>query len=368
MESNKSLRILGTRGVPAQHGGFETFAEHLALYLAENGWNVTVYCQDEGSGRAFESEWQGIKLIHFPIKNKGAPGTIIFDWKTTLHAARHQDRILTLGYNTAVFCLLYRLKGLKNIINMDGLEWKRGKWSIFARLWLYINERAGCLLGNYLVADHPEIKNHLATRVNAEKIVMIPYGADSIDSADEKLIVQYGLLPQQYAVVIARPEPENSVLEIVSAFSARQRNQKLVVLGDFSKADPRYRDQVYAAANEAVVFPGAIYDQQVVKALRFHACLYVHGHQVGGTNPSLVEALGAGAPVLAHDNRFNRWVAGDGNVYFADMRACAQAFDRLFDNPALLRSMREHNRERHRATFTWDRILAQYAKILLEKI
>ena len=367
MKQNKTLRILGTRGVPAQHGGFETFAEHLALYLVEKGWDVTVYCQDEGnSSLTYKDEWQGIKLIHFPTSNKGAMGTIFFDWKTTLHAARHQDCILTLGYNTAVFCLLYRLRGQKNIINMDGLEWKRNKWSTLAKLWLYCNERAGCLLANHLVADHPEIKKHLATRVHSDKISMIAYGADIINHADVALLAPYGLQPQQYVIIIARPEPENSILEIVTAFSKRQRNKKLVVLGDFNKANPKYRDKVFAVTSSEVIFPGAIYEQQVVNALRFYTCLYVHGHQVGGTNPSLVEALGAGIPVLAHDTHFNRWVAGDSNTYFSNTDECAQAFESLLDNVTLLQSMRQKNRQHHQTTFTWDKILGQYEQLLLK--
>jgi len=206
MDKNKTLRILGTRGVPARHGGFETFAEHLALYLTRRGWNVIVYCQDEGEGKLYEDEWRDIRLIRVPIKNKGALGTILFDWKTTLHTARHPGGILTLGYNTAIFCVLYRLLKLRNVINMDGLEWQREKWSLAARLWLYINERIGCLTGNHLIADHPEIQNHLATRVRPGKITMIPYGAESIDSADQALLEPYGLRPQEYAIVIARPE------------------------------------------------------------------------------------------------------------------------------------------------------------------
>ena len=133
---SKTLRILGTRGIPAQHGGFETFAQHLALYLSDHDWEVIVYCQDEGSGAAYENTWSNVSLIHIPVKSKGAFGTIEFDWKSTLHASKGKDLILTLGYNTAIFCFLYRLKGIINIINMDGIEWKRDKWSFIERTWL----------------------------------------------------------------------------------------------------------------------------------------------------------------------------------------------------------------------------------------
>jgi len=368
MDKNKTLRILGTRGVPARHGGFETFAEHLALYLTRRGWNVIVYCQDEGEGKLYEDEWRDIRLIRVPIKNKGALGTILFDWKTTLHTARHPGGILTLGYNTAIFCVLYRLLKLRNVINMDGLEWQREKWSLAARLWLYINERIGCLTGNHLIADHPEIQNHLATRVRPGKITMIPYGAERIDSADQALLEPYGLRPQEYAIVIARPEPENSILEIVTGFSRRMRSKKLVVLGDFNKANPEYREKVFSAASAEVLFPGAIYDQPVVQSLRYFASLYIHGHQVGGTNPSLVEALGAGMPILAHNNRYNRWVAGNDNYFFTDANECAQSLDALLEDTALLEHMRLKNRQRHLDCFTWEHILAQYEQLLSEQL
>ncbi|VAW65696.1 Alpha-D-GlcNAc alpha-1,2-L-rhamnosyltransferase [hydrothermal vent metagenome] len=356
----QSISILGIRGIPAQHGGFETFAEYLAPYMVKHGWKVTVYCQIDGTGNIYEDEWQGIRRVNIPVSKKGAKGTIIFDWKSTLHAAKTRDTILTLGYNTALFCILYRLKGLKNIINMDGIEWKRDKWTFLERTWLYINERAGCLLGNHLIADHPEIKKHLASRVNEKKITMIPYGSDKIESADANQLKQFKLKENEYAIIIARPEPENSILEIVTAFSNKKRKQKLVVLGNFDKADPQYTKKIKNAASEDVVFPGAIYDKSVIQALRYYTCLYIHGHTVGGTNPSLVEALGAGNAVLAHDNKFNRWVAGEKNIYFTSIENCESQLDKILNNAELIKSMQDFSKDKHKEMFTWELILDKY--------
>ena len=136
---NKSFAILGTRGIPASHGGFETFAEKLALYLVDKGWTVTVYCQETGTGSIYESIWQGVRLIHIPVKQNNALGSIIFDWRSTLHTCREKSLKLTLGYNTAVFTSLYRLKRLQSLINMDGIEWKRKKWCVSEKIWLYFN-------------------------------------------------------------------------------------------------------------------------------------------------------------------------------------------------------------------------------------
>ena len=364
----KTLRILGTRGIPAAHGGFETFAEHLALYLVAHGWRVVVYCQEDEASQVVEDDWQGVERIHIAVKRTGPIGTIVFDWLATAHAARYDDLCLTLGYNTAAFCLLYRLKGIPNIINMDGIEWKREKWSLHERLWLRINERLGCWFGNNLIADHPAIANHLASLVSREKITMIPYGANEILSADESLLNDLAIEPGRYAVLIARAEPENSVLEIVRAFSCKQRKIYLVVLGQYEPINNSYHRKVLDAASEEVIFPGAIYDKDIVEALRFFGRLYIHGHKVGGTNPSLVEALGAGSAVLAHDNRFNRWVAGDGAHYFASEDECASQLDKLLDDEAVLGRMSISSQARFHEVFTWENVLGQYERLLISKL
>lgn len=358
------LLILGTRGIPAEHGGFETFAQRLALYLIKRNWEVTVYCQT--AERDLPSKnWRGIKLVYISTRKNNALGSILFDFKSTLHAAtKGEGIILTLGYNTAIFSILYRLNGKFNIINMDGLEWQRQKWNALEKAWLYLNERIGARLGNRLVADHPEIKNYLSRSVCADKIVMIPYGADPIGQSDASLLEPYNLSSQSYALIIARPEPENSIWEIVSAFSAKKRGYKLVVLGKYV-AENAYHRQVLEAASEEVVFLGAIYDSSTVHALRVHTRLYIHGHTVGGTNPSLVEALAAGSPILAHDNGFNRWVAGEKAHYFSDEARCLKKLDELQGNTKELEKMSQGSTNRYKQAFADDKDLKAYEKLFL---
>jgi glycosyltransferase involved in cell wall biosynthesis len=364
---SKSIAILGIRGIPASHGGFETFAERLALYLRDRGWDVLVYCQDEGRGSAWEDSWEGIRRIHIPVAGDGPKSTLVFDWKSVALAARDRSRMaITLGYNTAAFCARLRLAGIRNVINMDGIEWRRRKWGLVAKSWFWLNEWAGCWLGNHLVADHPEIKRHLETRVHREKITMIPYGADAVASADAALLQAYGITAGHYAILVARAEPENSILEIVRAWSRQRRGVKLVVLGKYEDSRD-YQRIVRAAASDEVVFAGAEYEKAVVQALRFHARFYIHGHQVGGTNPSLVEALGAGNAILAHDNRFNRWVAGPGACYFADEDECAVALAELLAGSHAIERMGETSRQRHAEQFTWSAVLHQY-ELLMERV
>ncbi|MEN4936580.1 DUF1972 domain-containing protein [Stenotrophomonas sp. TWI1151] len=361
--SKPTLRILGIRGVPAAHGGFETFAEYLAVHLVARGWRVVVYCQEDGQGKLFTDTWEGIERVRIPVGVRGAAGTILFDWLSTLHASRSQDLCLTLGYNTAVFAAVLKLKGAPNVINMDGIEWARAKWGTVAKTWFYLNERAGCWLGDHLIADHPEIKAHLATRTRADRISTIAYGSERIDSADSSIVEGLGLVPGNYLTVIARPEPENSILEIVDGFSRRSRSLKLVVLGSYSDSNS-YHQKVRAAAGTDVVFVGAIYERSVVHALRFHSAAYVHGHQVGGTNPSLVEAMGAGNPIIAHDNRFNRWVAGEGAQYFDGALSFARIIDQIEADSAPLATMAQASLVRFEQCFTWPKILQDYEELL----
>jgi glycosyltransferase involved in cell wall biosynthesis len=359
-----TLRILGIRGVPAAHGGFETFAEHLCLYLVEKGWRVVVYCQDEGAGPTRQDEWRGVERVIIPVAQTGVLSSVIFDWKSISHAVQHQDLCLTLGYNTALFCSRLRMRQIPNVINMDGIEWSRAKWGPVAKMWFWMNDWAGCWLGNHLVADHPEIKNHLTSRVRPDKITTIAYGADPVIAAPSAPVESLGLVPGEFLTLIARPEPENSILDVVKGFSRKRRGIKLAVLGNYEQSNP-FHQEVMNAASDEVMFLGAIYDKSIVQALRFHSLAYVHGHQVGGTNPSLVEALGAGNAVIAHDNKFNKWVAGEGGCYFAGADGFDDALTKLFDQPERLDAMRELSSVRYRENFTWNKILAEY-EVLLE--
>jgi glycosyltransferase involved in cell wall biosynthesis len=256
------------------------------------------------------------------------------------------------------------MRGKVNVINMDGLEWKRAKWGVLHKAWLYANERLACLLGDHLIADNPEIQAHLRTRVRAEKISFVPYGAEGVAGGDPALLHPLGVAAHRYVSLIARLEPENSILEIVRAFSRRKRGHDLLVLGSFDPDGSAYHRKVKAAASSEVKLLGAIYDEGLVSSIRFFSRAYVHGHQVGGTNPSLVEALGAGCAVMAHDNRFNRWVAGTAGRYFRTEDECAALFDTLLDDDHSIEKMRAASRVRHAQAFTWGQVFSDYEALL----
>ena len=362
---NKCLNILGTRGIPASHGGFETFADHLARYLRKKSWHVNIYCQDDDRifGDGEQDTWEGITRTHFQTKRSGPVGTMEFDLKCVRHVLSQPGSDLVLGYNTAVFCLLQRLRGRRIIMNMDGIEWRRSKWGIGPKVWFYINELVGANIAHVAIADHPEIAKHIKSRCFKTPVV-VPYGSDRIDAADAALIAPYGVEPGRYFVSVARIEPENSILEVVRAAAGLPDGMKALVLGKFDPENPYHRE-VKAAAGDMVLFPGAIYDAAIVKALRFHAFAYLHGHQVGGTNPSLVEALGAGNAVLAHDNPFNRWTAGEAQFFFKDEQSAAALMIEMCETPEAVARARVAASERHASEFPWQKILEAYEEVLL---
>ena len=372
----KRLLILGIRGIPASHGGFETFAERLAKFLVGKGWEVVVYCQKTSKPGVAEDAkprrrfWQGIELVEIAVPKDNALNSIVFDFKATLHSLKEQNSLyLVLGYNTAIFSLLYFLKRKLVFTNMDGLEWHRSKWNWLEKAWLYLNEKSAVKFSEHLIADHPQIKKHyIDGGVTGDKVTVIPYCSHPVEDADAFQLEQFGLTPNGYAIVIARPEPENSILEVVRAFSRQPRGYKLVILGRYKPQENPYHREVLEAASSEVCFLGAIFDADIVQSLRYYSRLYIHGHTVGGTNPSLVEALAAGMPVLAHFNRFNYWVAGPDAQYFYDETNLLSLFTELLDDPAALQAMREASKRRFRAEFADDCDVKDHEKLFLRYV
>ncbi|MEP9415096.1 DUF1972 domain-containing protein [Gordonia sp. VNQ95] len=364
MGDQPTVRILGTHGVPANYGGFETAAENVARHLVTRGWRVIVYCQIEGVGNLYEDVWEGIERVNIPIPNNGWVGTSRFDLLSIKHATHFNDVCLTFGYNTAIFNTWQRLNKVPNVINMDGIEWSRARWGKFRQAILYVNERIACHVGNTLIADHPDIRTYLLTRAPDRKIETITYGAHPVGEVGDAACATYDLTPGKYLTLIARPIPENSILEIVQGFTRRRRDVDLVVLGNYDPANDDYHAAVMNAANDRVRFPGGIYEPDVVQQIRFNALGYLHGHTVGGTNPSLVEALAAGNPVIAQDNAYNRWVAGDAALYFDDAAGVDEHLTRIIDDPNLAAHLSAAATKRHNEEFTWEHVAGQYEEVL----
>ena len=364
--SEYSLQVLGTYGIPNKHGGCEQTIEMLAPFLVEEGWKVRVFCQIPGDESFHITHWKGVELYHVPGKGKGPKSTIDYDIRCMRIALKSKMPILTMGYNTAFLNLLPRLLRIPNIIHMDGIEWKREKWGRFVKGIFYINERCGCYFGDHLIADHPEIKNFLTTRTRAEKISVLCQSAMYYEDPSLAQIESLGLSAKSYLTLVARVVPENQILEIVRAFSKRKRNTKLLVLGRYEDSNP-YAMQIRNAASEEVIFPGPIYQPQV-GSLRHYALGYLHGHTVGGTNPSLVEAMYSHNPVIAHNNKYNRWVAGEGAMYFDTEDDLDQMLTTFLSSTEKQQEMSEASTKRFQEQFSYEYSLSTFRDMLKREI
>lgn len=361
----KNLYIIGTRGIPAQYGGFETFAEKLSLYLSNRNWNVYVYAQKIKKTKKI-TKWKKINLINIRVKNNNPLSSVIFDYKSILHASNQKGIFLILGYNTAIFNLILKLKRKFSIINMDGIEWQREKWNKIIKIWFYINEFFGMKFSKVAIADNPHIKNYLFNKYKTDKIKMIPYGAESEIFNNLYVLKKYNIQKKKYALIVARPEPENSVYEIIKVFSKKKRNIKLVVLGSYNFENNKFHKKVKNIASQEIIFLGSIYDKKEISTLRSNSLFYFHGHKVGGTNPALVEALSSKCPIIAYDNLYNRWVAKNSAIYFNNEKSLDKKIDLMIYSKKVRKKLSHNSISEFKKRFKWENILHKYEQILLK--
>ncbi|MCM2265961.1 MAG: DUF1972 domain-containing protein [Desulfuromonadales bacterium] len=363
------LAILGTRGIPARYGGFETFAEELALRLAERNVDVTVYCERE-AGADQPTLWRGVKLEYLPSPACGPLTTILFDLRCLWHARKGFEVVYMLGYGAAPFCMIPRLWGAKVWLNVDGIEWARAKWGRAAKAYFKAMEWFSTRVPHRIIADAEGIRTHLETRHTLKSpCTVIPYGAPVVDAApDSELLAEWGLTSGGYNLVVARLEPENHVREIIEGYLAATTALPLIVVGNHRLATS-YVESLTAMAGERVRFVGGVYDKVKLTALRWHCRGYFHGHSVGGTNPSLLEALGCGNLVIAHDNPFNREVCGPLGFFFAapeDIPAIIAMVEGLPEGKVA--ELRQGAWARIRETYDWDRIANDYYHLLKSEL
>jgi glycosyltransferase involved in cell wall biosynthesis len=362
------IAILGSRGIPARYGGFESFAEQLAVGLAKEGVEVTVFCES-GAG-AQPDEYRGVKLEYVRAPAFGPLTTILFDVRCLWRARRNHDVVYMLGYGASFMCFLPRLWGKEVWINMDGLEWTRSKWSFLGRSYLKMMEAFAMWTPNRLIADAEAIRTHLLARYRrVPQCSVIPYGAPIVDSdPGSSSLAAHGVEPGGYYLVVCRLEPENHVVEIVDGVMASGTDLPLLIVGNPIEGSS-YADQLkqYGECSR-IRFVGAIYDQDELIALRFHARAYLHGHSVGGTNPSLLEAMACGNFIIAHDNPFNREVAGSSALYFADSTELAERVRALESNDERRREGGEEARRRVRRKYAPERVVGDYLQLINEVV
>jgi glycosyltransferase involved in cell wall biosynthesis len=353
------LAILGTRGIPARYGGFETFAEELSTRLAARGHTVTVYCREKRS----EPAYRGVRLKYLPTIRHKYFDTVAHTLFSTLHlaVARDYDAVLYCNAANAVFTWIPRVLGMRVALNVDGLERNRKKWNSLARTWYRISERLATRMPNVVVTDAQIIATYYREKYGRSS-EMIPYGAE-VDAMETSAVPdQLGLERRRYFLYVSRMEPENNALLVREAFEQLQTPFKLALIGDAPYAAD-YIGRVRATNDPRVVIPGAIYGQGY-RELGSHCFAYIHATEVGGTHPALIEAMGRGALTLYLDTVENAEVAGGAGLPF-QRDNLTQVLQRTLDMPESEReTYRTHARERVRTRYSWDAVTDAYEKLL----
>lgn len=356
------VAILGTRGVPNNHGGFEQFAESLSEYLVEKGHKVTVYNSHNHPYK--DKLWKGVNIVHKfdPEYLIGTAGQFIYDLGCILDTRRRGfDVILQLGYTSS--SIWNRLFAKKDVIvtNMDGLEWKRSKYGPSTQKFLKYAEGLAIKHSNFLVADSVGIKNYLSETYKVES-EYIAYGATLFQNPSEEIISNYGLIKYNYDMLVARLEPENNIDTILEGIAQSKNPRTFLVIGKHETKFGEYLKKKYQK-HQFIKFMGGIYNQNHLDNLRYYSNLYFHGHSVGGTNPSLLEAMASGALIVAHENIFNKSILIDNAFYFSNPSDITKV---LTVEKEKNKSFIRNNYKAIEEKFSSDYINGSYEKLLMK--
>jgi glycosyltransferase involved in cell wall biosynthesis len=304
------LAIVGTRGIPARYGGFETFADELSTRLAARGHEVTVYCRQKSA-----SPYRGVSLVSLPTIRHKYLDTIVHTFLSTVHLllANRQDAVLYCNAANAVFTWMPRIFGMPTALNVDGLERNRKKWNAVAKAWYRLSEWLATWMPTAVVTDAQAIAEYYRERYRRDSI-MIPYGAELGPVNTSAVLDKLNLERGKYFLYVSRMEPENNALLVREAFEQIETPLKLALIGDAPYAAD-YIARVRDTSDLRVVIPGAIYGDGY-RELGSHCYAYIHATEVGGTHPALIEAMGRGAMTLYLETPENTEVAGGAGIPF----------------------------------------------------
>jgi len=359
------IAILGTRGIPASYGGFETFAEHLSTRLVARGHEVTVYCRAHYVSPR-ELEFHGVHLQVLPTIRHKYFDTVVHTFLSALHAVpRRFDAALICNAANAPFAPLLRLTGTPVAINVDGLEHKRKKWNWIGRQYYRLTERLATILPNRTITDARVIQDYYHARYNAPS-TMIAYGSEVERRPNPQLVHKWRVEPNRYVLYVSRLEPENNAHLVIEAFKKTRTAHKLLVVGDAPYAHDYISDlKTRARGDKRIIFTGFVFGQDY-RALQQNAYCYVHATEVGGTHPALLEAMGFGNCVLTLAAPENIEAVGDAGILYHDEKDLAHKLQRVLRDGSLVHAYRNRAQARAREHYTWDRVVDQYEQLFAQ--
>lgn len=330
------IAFVSVRGIPNYYGGFEQFAEYISVGLVKRGHEVTVYSPHFHPYKGDNYKGVRIKHIYSPEMWMGSSvGSFFYDFLSLRDALKKEnfDIIYEAGYTSIIPAYLwFNVKNIKYPIfttNMDGLEYKRTKFNKWVRKFVFWEERMAVKHSHYLIADNMGIQDYYKEKYGKES-KFLAYGADIHDDYDVEVLKEFGLESNGYYLLVARLEPENNISMVIEGYLASKENRRrpLVVVG---KTNTSYGKELVAeyGKESGVRFVGGIYDFKKLNSIRHFSFTYFHGHSVGGTNPSLLEAMASGCFILAHDNIFNRAVLKENALYYEDSRTVTALLDNI---------------------------------------
>ena len=352
------IAILGTRGVPANYGGFETFAEHLSTRLVARGHEVTVYCRAHYISPR-QIEFQGVRLKVLPTIRHKYFYTIVHTFLSSLHAVSNRyDAALICNAANAPFAPILRVAGVPVALNVDGLEHKRKKWNWIARKYYLMAERLATILPNETVTDARVIQEYYLARHRAIS-TMIAYGAE-IERRPDPLVRRWRVEPNRYVLYVSRLEPENNAHLVIEAFKRVRTAHRLLIVGDAPYAREYINDlKARARRDKRIVFTGFVFGRDY-RTLQQNAYCYIHATEVGGTHPALLEAMGFGNCVLTLAAPENIEAIGDAGIAYADESDLAEKLQRVLRDGSLVQAYRQRAQARVRDAYDWDYVVDQY--------
>ena len=356
------IAILGTRGIPANYGGFETFAEECSAGLAARGHQVTVYGRSHYVPKTLK--WhRGARLVVLPTLQWKYTDTVVHTFLSVIHSLfQHYDAILICNAANSIYAWIPRMFGIPVAVNVDGIERLRRKWNWLGRAYYHLGEYLSARFPNVIVTDARVIEAYYRDHYGAGS-VFIPYGARAEKSESHETLESLGLTPGEYFLYVSRLEPENNAHLVVKAFEKVRTTKRLVMVGDAPYA-AKYIEKVRNTQDPRILFPGAVYGEGY-RQLQTHAFCYIHATEVGGTHPALIEAMGQASLIIANETPENSETLGGAGILYHknQMDDLARWLQEVADNPEKYAGLKKAAFDRARAAYSWEAVIERYEQL-----